>query len=262
MLRSMPTGGGGSSPSPPIPSRPALPTPHLPRLAGHGINGPCARRVTIARADATLSLEALVSRTGLDDARAVGRVLAGGTEAFGSLVHAHQEYLFRLLSRHLPVDEVAGAAQDAFVDAFTGLSKLREPGSFRSWLSAIALRRAADFWRQKARRGEHPVDFTSPEELAWLEGVMAQDSMERFEAEEDRREAHKLAQRLLETLPPEDRIAVELYYGQEHSITEIAELLGWGEPKVKVRLHRARKKMAERCARILGREMPAAEDVL
>ena len=39
----------------------------------------------------------------------------------------------------------------------------------------------------------------------------------------------------------------------KHWISEIGEMLGWGESKVKVRLHRARKKMAERCEKLLGK---------
>lgn len=189
----------------------------------------------------------------MDDAQAVRRVLDGDIEAFGVLVRAHQEHLFRLLSRHLPRDEVAEAAQEAFLDAFENISKLREPDRFRSWLSAIAMRRSADFWRTKSRRSERGVDFSSPEEVAWLEEVMVEDSSRRFEELTERREAAKLVETLMEELSPEDRIAVELFYAEEYGVTEIAEMLGWGESKVKVRLHRARKKMARRFENLSGR---------
>ena len=194
-----------------------------------------------------------MARTGADDARVVKRVLEGDTEAFAVLVKAHEEYLFRLLSRHLPASEVAEAAQEAFLDSFQHLAKLREPERFRSWLSAIALRRSADFWRENARRGERGVDFTSPVELAWLEGVMLEDSTRRYEEEFGRGEAARLVETLLQEISPEDRIAVELYYAEEFSVAEIGEMLGWGESKVKVRLHRARQKMARRCESLLGR---------
>lgn len=189
----------------------------------------------------------------MDDAQAIRRVLDGDTGAFEVLVRAHEAYVFRLLSRHLPRAEVPEASQDAFLDAFQNLSKLREPARFRSWLSAIALRRAADHWRAQARRGERGVDFSDPEDMAWLETAMAEDSVARFEDLARREEAARLVETLLEELSPEDRIAVELYYAEEYSVFEIGEMLGWGESKVKVRLHRARKKMAERCEKLLGR---------
>jgi len=187
------------------------------------------------------------------DAGAVERVLSGDTEAFAVLVRAHEEHLFRLLSRHLPASEVAEAAQDAFLDAYLNLAKLREPARFRAWLSAIALRRAADYWRGKSRRNERGVDFSNTEEVAWLEEAMLEDSAQRYDDLAKHEEAKELVALLLEELAPEDRIAVELYYAADHDVAEIAELLGWGESKVKVRLHRARKKMARKCESLLGR---------
>ncbi|GFK96015.1 ECF RNA polymerase sigma-E factor [Fundidesulfovibrio magnetotacticus] len=189
----------------------------------------------------------------MGDAQAVRRVLDGDTEAFEVLVRTHQEHLFRLLSRHLPRSEVAEAAQEALLDAYQNLAKLREPDRFRSWLSAIAMRRAADFWREHARRSEKGVDFSDPEQSTWIEELMAEDSAQRFEELAGRREAVKLVETLLDGLGPEDRIAVELFYAEEYGVGEIAEMLGWGESKVKVRLHRARKKMARQCETLLGR---------
>ncbi|WP_279355731.1 RNA polymerase sigma factor [Fundidesulfovibrio agrisoli] len=194
-----------------------------------------------------------VARTGPDDSQVVRRVLDGDTEAFSVLVKAHEQHLFRLLSRHLPASEVAEAAQEAFLDAYQHLSKLREPERFRSWLSAIALRRSADFWRENARRAERGVDFSSPVELAWLESVMQEDSSQRFDEQIERDEAARLVETLLKEISPEDRIAVELYYAEEYSVAEIGEMLGWGESKVKVRLHRARQKMARKCEGLTGR---------
>ena len=46
----------------------------------------------------------------VSDAQAVAMVLGGRPEAFAVLVRRHQDYLFGLLRRHLPVSEVAEAA--------------------------------------------------------------------------------------------------------------------------------------------------------
>jgi RNA polymerase sigma-70 factor (ECF subfamily) len=186
------------------------------------------------------------------DAQAIQRVLNGDTDAFEVLVRAHEGHLFRLLSRHLPKSEVAEAAQETLLDAFLNLSKLREPERFKAWLSSIALRRSADFWRENSRRAERGVDFSSAEELAWLEEVMVEDSSSKFEELTARRDAAKLVATLMEELTPEDRIAVELFYAEEYDVAEIGEMMGWGESKVKVRLHRARKKMARKCERLMG----------
>ena len=189
----------------------------------------------------------------LTDAQAVARVLDGDIEVFAVLVRRHQDYLFRLLSRHLPVSEVGEAAQETLLDAFEKLSNLREPERFRSWLSAIALRRGADFWRVNARRRERLVDFSSPEELALLGDLLSDESVLSFEAMATRREAGKLVEILFDGLAPEDRLALELFYCEEYTLNEIGKMLDWGESKVKVRLHRARKKMAQKAEGILGK---------
>lgn len=189
----------------------------------------------------------------LTDAQAVERVLKGDIEVFGVLVRRHQGFLHRLLSRHLPPSEVGEAAQETMLDAFEKLSKLREPERFRSWLSAIALRRGADFWRAHAKRKERSVDFSSSEELGLLDELLYEKSARTFEEMATQREAEKLVEILMEDLAPEDRLALELFYCEEYSIAEIGMMLEWGESKVKVRLHRARKKMAQKAECVLGK---------
>ena len=55
---------------------------------------------------------------------------------------------------------------------------------------------------------------------------------------------------LLGTLPAKDRFLLLLLYGEGWSVADIAERLGWSKANVKVRAHRARKKLR----RLLGQE--------
>lgn len=181
----------------------------------------------------------------MSDAQAVRQVLDGQTEAFAVLVRRHQDYLFGLLRRHLPVSEVPEAAQDAFVKAFEKLSQLREPDSFRAWLSSMALRRAIRYWRDVSGRREVSMDLGGDGEQDWLEAFMGDDARQRHEDFMRKREASSVVTWLLGHLKPDDRVAIGLYYAKEHEVAEIATMLGWSVEKVKVRLHRARKKMAE-----------------
>lgn len=180
-----------------------------------------------------------------EDARAVAMVLQGRTEAFSVLVRRHQDYLFALLRRHLPVSEVQEAAQDSFVKAYEKLSQLREPSSFRAWLSSLALRRAIRYWREVSSRREVSMDVTGEEGRDWLEALMSEDSRQRHDDHLRRREAKSVVDWLLGHVKPEDRVALGLYYAKEYELTEIAAMLGWSVEKVKVRLHRARRAMAK-----------------
>lgn len=55
--------------------------------------------------------------------------------------------------------------------------------------------------------------------------------------------AKDLAQKLLDRAPAEDRIVLVMKEIENLSVEEIGEILGWTVSKVKVRLHRARKRM-------------------
>jgi len=48
---------------------------------------------------------------------------------------------------------------------------------------------------------------------------------------------------LLETLPPKDRLVLTLFYFEGWDMGEIAERVGWSRTLVKVRAHRARRKL-------------------
>lgn len=179
------------------------------------------------------------------DARAIAMVLDGHADAFAVLVRRHQDYLFGLLKRHLPASEVQEAAQDAFVKAFEKLSQLREPSSFRAWLSSLALRRAIRYWREVSNRREVSLDVTGEDGSEWVEALMSEDSRQRHDDHQRKREAKSVVDWLLGHVKPEDRVALGLYYAKEFELTEIAAMLGWSVEKVKVRLHRARQAMAK-----------------
>jgi len=189
--------------------------------------------------------ERLRDKPALTDDQAVTQVLEGRTEVFCVLVERHQDYIFRLVGRHLPESETGDVAQQVFVEAYERLDRLRNGEAFRGWIGAIAVRRCADFWRRNKRRREVSFDATDPVQRAWLDKFTAGDRQSDFEALARRRDAKVLVEKLLSVLHPDDRLAVGLFYAEEHNLAEIGLMLGWGLAKVKVRLHRARARMAK-----------------
>ena len=69
-------------------------------------------------------------------------------------------------------------------------------------------------------------------------------------AAEERREAHDLAHRLLDSLRAEDRTVLILKDSEELNVREIAEIMGWSEAKVKIRAFRARQALRKQAERI------------
>lgn len=181
----------------------------------------------------------------LTDAQAIRRVLDGDVGAFAVLVERHSPAVFALLSRHVSHAEQEEIAQEGFLLAFERLSSLGEPESFRTWLLALTLRCSARFLRRASVRREVSLERSGPgsgEDRAWL----LEESRQRHESAVLQRENKSLVALLMAHLKPEDRTVVELFYAKELKLTEIAAMLGWSEVKVKVRLHRAKKRMAQK----------------
>lgn len=120
------------------------------------------------------------------------------------------------------------------------------------WLTRIATNTCLNLLRAAKRRPELVTSDLSEDETTWLENVSS-----RLEAQspnaEQRVVAADLAEKVLETLTPQDRLALTMIDGEGASVNEVAEITGWSESKVKVRAFRARKKAREALEKLLGR---------
>jgi RNA polymerase sigma factor (sigma-70 family) len=133
------------------------------------------------------------------------RAAGGDLAAFGVLVRAHEAGL-RRYTRRLAGDEGDDIAQDALLAAWRALGQWRGEGSFAGWLRRIATRRYLDRQRRAAPRGSAPVD---------LEMASADCAPDR----------HIAIDRALGTLPPRERAAAVLVFGEGHSHVEAAAML-------------------------------------
>jgi RNA polymerase sigma-70 factor (ECF subfamily) len=144
---------------------------------------------------------------------------------------------FRLLvERHLPMararaarlcsrpDDVDDAVQDAFLQAFIGLNRLREPGRFAAWLGGIV----ANVCRAQRRGAPLTLVGDWPENLhpASAHGLPSAEDLDRADA----------LGRAVAGLPPGQRQAVTLFYYADLPASEIASTPG----AAKASLHKAR----------------------
>ena len=91
----------------------------------------------------------------------------------------------------------------------------------KAWFCRVTINCANSYWRNPFRRKTEPLDAAA--ELAAPE------------PEEARLDEY------LDRLPPEQRVAVHLYYYEGYSTQEIAALVGKSESAVRMRLLRARR---------------------
>jgi len=145
------------------------------------------------------------------------------------------------------------AAQETFLKAFAQLKSFEGRGSMEGWLTRIATNTCLNLIRTASRRPELVSAELSEDETDWLEKKASESAGGHYRDAEDKVVARDLAERLLEGLSPEDRLALTMIDGEEASVSDVAEMTGWSESKVKVRAFRARKKAREALEKLLGR---------
>lgn len=142
------------------------------------------------------------------------------------------------------------AAQETFLKAFAQLKSFEGRGSMEGWLTRIATNTCLNMLRSARRRPEVLNSDLSDDETEFLETVSSPLGSQTLDAEQ-KVVAVDLAERLLKTLAPEDRLALTMIDGEGASVNEVAEVTGWSESKVKVRAFRARKKARAALERLL-----------
>jgi len=85
-----------------------------------------------------------------------------------------------------------------------------------------------------------------------MDTLLSERSQESFAQHAQRREALSFLRWALDQLSPQDRTVLTLTYLEEYSVAEAAKLLGWSVPNVKIRSHRAKKKLRK----ILSEALP------
>ena len=120
------------------------------------------------------------------DAQLIRRVLAGDDEAFTALIRKHQKSVHALAWRRIGDFHFAEEiVQDAFLRAYKGLSKLKDPNQFPGWIYVIT-NRLCNSWLQKNRSL-----IESVEDIPVVE--MQQMSYEHYMSEGHEKEAKSLS---------------------------------------------------------------------
>jgi RNA polymerase sigma-70 factor (ECF subfamily) len=162
------------------------------------------------------------------------RCRRGERGAFEELVERTQRQVYTLAYRLVgDRHEAEDVAQEAYLRVFRSMGGFREDARFETWLYRIVTNVAMTQLRRKSRLGlllgderEHP---TPEPEVRPVDEVIERDELRRALAE----------------LPPATRSIVVLKDVYGFSVQEIATETGLTEGAVKLRLHRARKKLKE-----------------
>jgi RNA polymerase sigma factor (sigma-70 family) len=131
-------------------------------------------------------------------------------------------------------------AQEAFLEAYLNLAKLREPAAFPSWFRRIIFKQA-----DRLTRGKHLA--TSPLEEVTDLPMTNDDPTEVTEANEMKEQV----QHALSVLPERERIVIMLFYGTGYALKDIATFLEIPVTSVKKRLYDARQRLKDEMIDVL-----------
>lgn len=168
----------------------------------------------------------------------IEKVLNGKRQAFSAIVEKHQDKVFSLALKICGnIEDAEEVAQDSFMKAFRSLSTFKGKSSFSTWLYRITYNTAVSCVRKKN------YNVLSLEEFP----ADASDFLQNNESEDKAEKEYKrsLLAFAIQKLSIEDRAIISMYYFQELSLNEIIEIINITKSNLKVRLHRARKKLEE-----------------
>lgn len=185
-----------------------------------------------------------------DDHIYITKTLAGEVNAFAVLIDRYKYMVYTLSLRMMKTPEEAEeVSQDVFLKAFQKLESFKGTSKFSTWLYSITYHRCLDTLSRKRKQPTHYAaeiqeEITEEKTASILEAI---------EANELRGQLEQCIQQLRE----EDAFLVTLYYLEEQTLEEIAQVTGMTKNNVKVKLFRCRKKLYTIMATQLPKELVA-----
>ena len=181
------------------------------------------------------------------DINLLNGIRSGDKSAFKELINRHKDYAFtvayRILNNREDAEEVA---QDAFMQAFGALKSFNAESIFTTWFYRIVFNAAL---MQQRKNKVVSIDIETSSEAFLVSH--SSDSAEDLQ----KNERKKAIQKALQSLSADDTAMITLFYLKELSLEEIAEITKISAETAKVKIHRARKRLAEEMKKMLNEEV-------
>jgi RNA polymerase sigma factor (sigma-70 family) len=162
----------------------------------------------------------------------IRRLRNGDRRMFVEFIEKYQQQVVmccRLLG--LGADEIEDVASETFLAVYQGIGKYTGSAKLSTWLWKITYNKAISYLRQKIRRQK------------------LQEKLQKQYTDVQKEESSGVSTEIIwdavKKLPADQAMAIVLYYRQEKSIKEIADIMKKGQNTVKVYMFRGREKLKE-----------------
>jgi len=176
----------------------------------------------------------------MSDAELVGQALAGEQRAYEQLVRRWSPRVMAVCHARVGrADAADDLAQEALLRALRSLRTLADPSKFGPWISGIAVRACLD-WLKSGQRGEVSLSAISAAEERVSLGHRT------VSEEAERRESIRELMEEVQRLPLAYREVLMLYYYDDCTYQELADMLGVSAATINARLTKARQMLREK----------------
>lgn len=183
----------------------------------------------------------------ISDIQLIEKIKTGDMSSFEMLVNRHKNFAFTIADRILQNEEDAEEiAHDAFVKLLSSIDKFKGASKFTTWFYRIVMNMAISRKRKKRIRTEDIDSRPS--------GIAEYSSFEEFGGLNAKDRSYYLNQ-AMNLLKDEERLLITLYYFDELEMDEIVEVTKIDKGNLKVKIFRARKKMADVLHKMLPTEL-------
>lgn len=162
-------------------------------------------------------------------------------ELFGILINRYEKKMTRYAGRVLNnKEDIQDVVQEIFTKAYININSFDVKRKFSSWLYKIAHNEIVNVFKKNKRRYSLPLlnlDIFFPQ--------YAKDSTQDIGREMDRKETKAMIDSCFDTLENKYKEPIALYYLEELSYQEIADIMQIPTSTVGVRIKRAKKIMKQ-----------------
>ena len=167
-----------------------------------------------------------------DELTWINDCLNGDSSSYRKLVNKYQHFAYTLAVRITKsAEDAEEVTQDAFLKAYSSLAGFKGESKFSTWFYKIVLNLAMSKVRRRKPTHQNIDDL----------------NLQTANDNESSRKAERTyyVEKAIRSLPEDEAVIVTLFYMEDQSLDEISNIVQLSLSNTKVKLFRARKKMAE-----------------
>ncbi len=172
-----------------------------------------------------------------DDQKLIDAINKGDTKAYTQLVNRYKDLVYTLAIRMVRNrEEAEEVAQDTFIKVFKSLDKFKGDSKFSTWIYKVTYNTCLDrIKKNKKHLNDVPIDEFTFNKLETIDNAL--DNL-------IKEEKNRLIKNCINKLPEDSSALLTLFYFEDLSLEEISKIINIEANTVKVKLFRARKKLA------------------